>query len=310
MRNTQAIGLIAAAMTIALWAALPVLRGLVSLPPMLTGSVAMLSAAVVAQMLDKGSGAGQPRPPLADGPFWLMGVGGLTGALYFYFLALGEGDPAKVALVTYTWPIGLVLVADKLAGRGLNWRAVAGALVAFTGVAPLVLSSGSSIPTSPLAYSAGIAAGLCWILFSLYLRLDRRAGTSDYKYLFASAAAVTFLLHLAIEDPVAGSTYQDWLFASLIGIGPYGLAFVSWGFALGRASVSSLGILTFMVPILSALYLVFIGSAALNSQMTVAFAAILASGALTQYSGPLLKHRKPSTGSVATWLAGTENRPG
>ncbi|WNK21163.1 hypothetical protein P1P91_05675 [Halomonas piscis] len=57
---------------------------------------------------------------MGSGKFWLMGVGGITGALYFYFLALSEGDPAKVTLVTYTWPVGFMLVADWLAGRGLR----------------------------------------------------------------------------------------------------------------------------------------------------------------------------------------------
>lgn len=116
------LGLAAALLTITLWGSLPVLRNLVHLPPMLTAAVAMATAAVLAQFMAGRNRRAQRGPSLRDPRFWLMGVGGLTGALYFYFLALAEGDPAKVTLVTYTWPIGFILVADRLAGNGLRLR--------------------------------------------------------------------------------------------------------------------------------------------------------------------------------------------
>lgn len=291
MKDTRVIGLLAGLVTITLWASLPVLRNLVDLPPLLTGAVAMASAALMAQWVEHWRGIGSSRPALVDLPFWIMGVGGLTGALYFYFLALGEGDPARVSLVTYTWPLGFVLVADKLAGRGLNGRAVLGALVAFIGVAPLVLAAEQGVSTSPLAYGAGLAAGLCWILFSLYLKDERRSAGVGYKYLFACAALVALLLHTLLEAPATGATGRDWLIAALIGVGPYGLAFLSWGFALHRSPVSVLGILTFFVPILSSFYMILLGWVPLSGQLVVALVAVLASGALTQASGSKAKRR-------------------
>lgn len=142
-------GLLAGLLTVTLWASLPVLRDLINLPPMLTAAVAMGAAALMAQLMGwRGAPAGAAA--WRRRKFWLMGVGGLTGALYFYFSALSKGDPAKITLVTYLWPLGFMLVADLLAGRGLRARTLLGSAVAFAGLVPLVLSNGQGEPTSTL----------------------------------------------------------------------------------------------------------------------------------------------------------------
>ncbi|SDW48805.1 DMT family transporter [Aidingimonas halophila] len=285
MRSSHSvIGLLAGLLTVILWGSLPVLRNLVHLPPMLTAAIAMSSAAGFAQVLERWMHERKSPVPFRDWRFWVMGVGGLTGALYCYFLALGEGDPARVTLVTYTWPLGFVLVADRLAGRGLRMRTLLGALVAFSGLAPLILSSDEGISTSPLAYSAGLAAGMSWILFSLYLKDNSRSGLKNYKYIFACVAGTALLLHGLFEASVERATYVDWLMAASIGIGPYGLAFMTWGYALLRSPTTLLGILTYFVPVISSLFLVVVGLASPNLQLIVAVVAVLASAVITQTS--------------------------
>lgn len=286
MQNSPSMGFFAGLVTVALWASLPLLRGLVQLPPMLTAAVAMLAAAGMALGLERWRGPGQKPASVGSGRFWLMGVGGLTGALYFYFLALSEGDPAKVTLVTYTWPVGFMLVADRLAGRGLRIETLLGALVAFSGLAPLILTASESVPTPPLAYAAGLAAGLSWIVFSLYLKVDNQSRPTDYKRLFGGVAVIALCLHLLFEPTAGKSTVEDWLMASVIGVGPYGVAFMTWGFALKRCSTTVLGILTYLVPVLSSLFVVALGWAPLSAPLMVAVAAIFVSGAITQTSLP------------------------
>jgi len=282
MERSSAVGLLAGLVTVALWASLPLLRAFVHLPPMLTASIAMLAAAGVAQVLARGRYPRQAPAPIDDARFWIMGIGGLTGALYFYFLALGKGDPAKVTLVTYTWPVGFMLVADGLAGHGLRIRTLLGALVAFSGLAPLILASGDSLPTPPLAYGAGLAAGVSWIVFSLYLKTGSGSQSPDYPRIFGGVAATALCLHLLFEPAVEKSTYGDWLMAVLIGVGPYGLAFMTWGYALLRCSTGLLGILTYLVPVISSLLIVLLGRASFSTSLTIALIAIFASGAITQ----------------------------
>lgn len=288
MSNKPMLGVLAGFLTVTLWASLPLLRSLIQLPPMLTATIAMVAAAVLAQVLGR-RGSRSSAPSVAcDMKFWLMGVGGLTGALYFYFLALGHGDPAKVTLVTYTWPVGLMLVSDKLEGRGLRIQTLLGAFIAFSGLMPLILASGESEPTPPLAYGAGLAAGVSWVVFSLYLKGGSQSQRPDYKRIFGGVAGVSLCLHLLFEPAVKNIDQWDWLLASLIGVGPYGVAFMTWGYALMACSTTLLGILTYLVPVFSSLFVVVLGWAPMNVPLLVALVAIFASGVITQASPSLL----------------------
>jgi len=283
MANTRtSAGLLAGLLTVTLWASLPVLRDLINLPPMLTAAVAMGAAALMAQGVGQRGGMAVGATSYRDWKFWLMGIGGLTGALYFYFSALGKGDPAKITLVTYLWPLGFMLVADVLAGRGLRARTLLGSAVAFSGLIPLVLSNGQGEPTSTLGYAQGIASGISWIMFSLYLRGRAALSWVEYKYLFAGAAVASWGLHYLFEVTPEHTTAMDWGVAALIGVGPYGLAFITWGYALLRSSSTLLGILTYFVPIISSLFLILVGRAAFSVPLVIAFIGVLGSAAITQ----------------------------
>ncbi|OBA00749.1 DMT family transporter [Halomonas sp. G11] len=287
MRNKPTLGILAGLLTVTLWASLPLLRSLIELPPMLTATIAMVSAAMLAQVLGRRGSKSSVPSAACDMKFWVMGVGGLTGALYFYFLALGNGDPAKVTLVTYTWPVGLMLVSDKLEGRGLQIQTLLGALIAFSGLMPLILTSGESEPTPPLAYGAGLAAGISWVVFSLYLKGESQSQRPDFKRIFGGVACVSLCLHLFLEPAAKNINQWDWLLASLIGFGPYGLAFMTWGYALLTCSTTLLGILTYLVPVFSSLFVVVLGWAPMNAPLLVALVAIFASGVITQTSSSL-----------------------
>ena len=50
---------------------------------------------------------------------WLLGVGGLFGYHFFYFLALRTAPPAEASLVNYLWPLLIVLFATLLPGQRL-----------------------------------------------------------------------------------------------------------------------------------------------------------------------------------------------
>ncbi|WP_311951037.1 DMT family transporter [Halomonas piscis] len=143
-----------------------------------------------------------------------------------------------------------------------------------------------SVPTPPLAYAAGLAAGLSWIVFSLYLKANNQSHSTDYKRLFGGVAVIALCLHLLFEPTAGKSTVGDWLTASVIGVGPYGVAFMTWGFALKRCSTTVLGILTYLVPVLSSLFVVALGWAPLSAPLMVAVVAIFISGAITQTSLP------------------------
>ncbi|MBK1692400.1 DMT family transporter [Ectothiorhodospira mobilis] len=278
-------GILAGVFSVVLWSGLPVLRGMTDLPPLQVAAVALGAAALLSGGTTRLRAASVPGCPAAGGTgYWIAGVGGLAGALYFYFLALGLGDPAVVTLVTYTWPLGFVLAAELRAGRRPQPAMLTGAGIAFAGITPL-LAGGGGGPTPTAAWLGGMASGGAWIAFSLYLRGAGPLPAGAWAGLFGRAALVVLCLHLALETTLRG-TPADWLAAAAIGIGPYGLAFMTWGYALRHGPAGLLGTLTYAVPVLSGAALVALGWSPADPRLALAAAAVaggalIASGRLT-----------------------------
>ena len=278
-------GLLAGVFTVVLWGSLPLLRRLAGLPPLQVAAIALAAAALLAGVAALFAREGDARPaPMTRKAHWLAGVGGLVGALWFYFLALGRGDPAVVTLVTYTWPLGFVVAADVLAGRRPAVAALLGAGIAFAGIAPLVAGGGGGEPTPPVAWLAGLASGASWIAFSLYLRGAGALPLSGYARLFGQAGVVALVLHLVTETTVTAAV-GDWLAAALIGVGPYGVAFMAWGYALRHGPAGLLGTLTYATPVIATTALVAVGWSAPDPRLALAAigvvgGALVASGRL------------------------------
>lgn len=288
----------AGAFTVVMWASLPLLRQFTALPPMLTAAVAMAAAATVAAAADllgsavflaqsrsrraaapasipeSGSNAGARLRIPYDPWYWFGGVGGLVGALFFYFAALPMGDPARITLVTYVWPIGFIVAASRLEAKAVPLQVFVGAAIAFVGVVPLVLAGSQGSGTPPTAYAVGIAAGGAWIAFSLFLRYAGRLSFAGYARLFLHAGATGLLLHLVFEGAVEADA-ADWIAAAAIGIGPYGIAFMSWGFALRTGPTGLLGILNYSVPVIAFSLLVFFGYSKPEPALALATIAVV-----------------------------------
>ena len=277
-------GILSGVFSVLLWSALPVLRGMTALPPLQVAAIALGAAALLCTMVARLNPASAPGifPPNRAG-YWIAGVGGLAGALYFYFLALGLGDPAVVTLITYTWPLGFVLAVELRAGHRPRPTMLTGAIIAFAGITPL-LAAGNGGPMPPAAWLGGLASGGAWIAFSLYLRGAGPLSAGAWTGLFGRAAGGILLLHLATETTVWGQS-GDWLAAAAIGIGPYGLAFITWGYALRHGPAGLLGSLTYAVPVLASAALVALGRSPADPRLALAAAAVVG-GALIASGGP------------------------
>src|SRR5437763_7570714 len=73
---------------------------------------------------------------------WALGVGGLFGYHALFFLALRLAPPAEAQLVSYLWPLLIVLFSALLPGEQLKWHHVAGAMIALAGTVVLFLGRG------------------------------------------------------------------------------------------------------------------------------------------------------------------------
>jgi drug/metabolite transporter (DMT)-like permease len=225
------------------------------------------------------------QPPVV----WAVGVGGLFGYHFFYFLALRQAPVVEASLIAYLWPLLIVLFSALLPGERLRWWHLAGTATGLAGAALLILADqdfAAGIRLSP----GHFAALACAFLWSGYSILSRRLGDvpTDAVGGFCGATALLALLaHLAFESTVWPTGAAQWLAVVGLGLGPVGLAFFCWDYGVKRGHIQALGASSYAAPLLSTLILVLFGFA--PATWNIALACLLITGGAVLASIDLLR---------------------
>jgi drug/metabolite transporter (DMT)-like permease len=211
---------------------------------------------------------------------WGLGIGGLFGYHFFYFLALSHAPAVEASLIAYLWPLLLVFFAALLPGERLRWFHAFGTLAGFAGVIILV-SRGQALNLEARYLAGYLAAFICALIWSGYSLLSRRFGsipTHAVGGFCGATAGLAWICHFAFEAtrwPVGG----QWLAVLGLGLGPVGLAFFTWDYGVKRGNIKALGTLSYLAPLLSTLLLIACGLAAASWSMGLA-CLLIVGGAL------------------------------
>ncbi|MBO9509431.1 EamA family transporter [Thalassospira sp. A3_1] len=193
---------------------------------------------------------------------WVLGVGGLFGYHFFYFVALANAPAVDASLIAYLWPLFIVLFSALLPGERLHWYHIAGAVLGLCGAAVLV-TKGQGFDFDP-AYRVGYgAAMICSILWSGYSVLNRRYRNVPVEAVSGfcvGAAVLGFITHGVTEIWVMPDTGQ-WLAIVGLGLGPVGAAFFVWDYGTKLGDIQALGVASYGAPLLSTILLISFGKA-------------------------------------------------
>ena len=210
-------------------------------------------------------------------PVWLLGVGGLFGYHFFYFMALRNAPAVDASLIAYLWPLLIVLFSALLPGERLRWWHLAGGLLGLLGCA-LLVTDGGRIAFQPEFAIGYLAAGACALTWSAYSVLSRRfsAVPTDTVGWFCAATAILGLAcHLAFETTVRPDGWGQWLAVLGLGIGPVGAAFFTWDHGVKRGNIRVLGVSSYAAPLISTVLLIAFGAAAASWTVALACLAIV-----------------------------------
>ncbi len=221
---------------------------------------------------------------------WALGVGGLFGYHFFYFVALGNAPAVDASLIAYLWPLLIVVFSALLPGERLRWFHLAGAAMGLVG-AGLLVTKGGEIAFDT-RYSLGyLAAAACALTWSSYSVANRRFGAVPTEVVggFCGAVALLALIcHLALETTVTPQGLQ-WLAVLGLGLGPVGAAFFVWDYGTKHGNIQVLGALAYAAPLLSTLILIAFGQAEATWQVGLACLLIVAGAVLA--SKEMLRRR-------------------
>jgi drug/metabolite transporter (DMT)-like permease len=210
---------------------------------------------------------------------WLLGVGGLFGYHALYFAALRLAPPAQAGLIAYLWPLLIVIFSGLLPGESLRRGHISGAALAFAGAALIVARGAGGAQAGALPGYA--LAFLCALTWSGYSVLSRRAGlvpTQAVALFCLATAALSLIVHLAVEDTVWPADPLGWAAIAGLGAGPVGLAFYLWDVGVKRGNIQLLGTASYAAPLLSTLILIAAGIAAPHPSLILS-ALLIAGGA-------------------------------
>jgi drug/metabolite transporter (DMT)-like permease len=258
-RRTDGAALVAAAVTVLLWASAFVgirSAGRSFAPGAL--SLARLLVAVAA-LGAIGYATGERLPGRVQlrraGPALLV-----CGVLWFaaYSVALNAGerrvDAGTAAMLVNVGPVLIAVLAGLLLREGFPRALFAGCGVAFAGVVVIAAATSSRAATTAgvllclaaaLAYAGGV------VTQKVVLRTLTGTQTIFLCCVIGAVACLPFVVQLARELPAAPAGSVAWVV--YLGLGPMALGFSTWAYALRRTDAGRLAATTYLVPPLSIL---------------------------------------------------------
>ncbi len=225
------------------------------------------------------------QPPGA----WILGVTGLFGYHFFYFMALRKAPAVEAGLIAYMWPLLIVLFSALLPGQRLRWWHIGGALSGFAGAAILVTGSttGASFESEHLlGYTMALACALTWSIYSVANRRFSQVPTDTVGGFCGVTALLAAVCHLAFEETVLPASTGQWLAVLGLGLLPVGAAFFAWDYGTKHGNIQALGGFSYTAPLISTLLLIAAGKG--DASWSVAAACLLIIGGAVIASKDLL----------------------
>jgi len=265
-------GNIAGIIAIVLWSTLALFTVFTSkIPPFQLTFMAFSVAFLIGLGLWMKEGKGVMVHLVLPWRVWGVGIYGLFGYHFFYFLALKSAPALEANLINYLWPLLIVLLSAFLPNEKLRWYHCLGAFLGFIG-ALVLLGFGKEISFSSQHSQGYMYALICAFIWSSYSVLSRYFGAIPTLSVggFCGASALLSLgAHLVFEQTYIPST-EEFLAALGLGLGPVGVAFFVWDYGMKQGDIKLIGSLSYATPLLSTLMLVLFGRSAPNSAIWIA----------------------------------------
>jgi drug/metabolite transporter (DMT)-like permease len=262
---------------IVLWSTLATLGvSLSHLPPFLLTGLALLVGGTLAvpRVLRDRSVWRVPPATLA------LGVYGLFGFHLLLFVALRHAPAVEANLVNYLWPLLIVLLAPLLLpGMSLSARHVVAALLGLAGAALAILGGRQATPGFAWGYLAAGASAFVWASYSLATRRVKPFDAGAIG-LFALVSGLLSLACHALFEPAAALSAGDLGLVALMGLGPLGAAFFLWDRAMKAGDPRTIGVLSYLTPLLSTMLLMLVTGRPLTASIAVAAGLILGAALL------------------------------
>ena len=267
------------ALSIPLWATWPALAiRTIEIPPLESLAIMFLVAWLVLTRIKEPDGdAGRFWSIRAWLPAVVFAVG-LSGSDIFFLLALHLIPAPQANLISYLWPVMIVVFGAAVGLFRPHLRQFTGVFLGFVGTVILVWDG--RISMSIIGIGLALLSGACWAAYCVFRLLWK----GPAGYVLARGCAISTVLcaslHFLVERtvlPGIGALAA----AAIAGIIPLGLGNFFWDEGFRRGDGELLAVMTYATPLCSALLLTTLGSASLTWNLLIGAVIIVSAGFLS-----------------------------
>jgi drug/metabolite transporter (DMT)-like permease len=269
------------ALAIPLWATWPALAIRTFEIPLLESLALMfLVGWFVLARLERPTDSDKSKQPSTQS--WLPAVAlavSLSGGDIAFLAATHRIPAAQATLITYLWPVMIVVFGAAIGLFRLRLRQIIGLGLGFTGAVILIWDGRISMSASGIGLA--LLNGACWAAYLILRLIWKRPAGNVLARGCAISAVVCTLLHLLLEPTVLPS-FGALAATAVAGILPLALGNFVWDQGFRRGDSQLLAVMAYATPLCSALLLAALGAALLTWNLLVGAVVIVLAGVLSR----------------------------
>jgi drug/metabolite transporter (DMT)-like permease len=228
------------------------------------------------------------RPDLADrdqpssGRSWLPAVIygiALAGGDACFILATHRIPAAQANLISYLWPVMIVVFGAVIGLFRLRLRQFFGLVLGFSGAAILLWDGRVSMSVGGIGLA--LLSGACWAAYCIFRLTWKHPAGNLLARGSAIAAMICILLHVLLEPTVIPSP-GAFAATAVAGMIPLALGNYVWDEGFRRGDGHLLAVMAYATPLCSALLLASLGAALLTWNLLAGAVVIVLAGFLSR----------------------------
>ncbi|MGQ9759990.1 MAG: DMT family transporter [Candidatus Methanomethylicaceae archaeon] len=192
---------------------------------------------------------------------FLLGLMGVAAYHIFQNIGMGMTSASESSIIIASNPIFITLFGRRFLGERISPLSLLGIVLAFVGVAIVILRTGLSVNWSSL-YGNILCLGsvFSWTAYSIYgkKKLLEKDATQITAYSFLFGSMLLAPMVLFFEKPVFPTTIVPWFSLLALSFLCSGVAYLFWYKALEERPASEAGSFLFLIPVIASVLAYFV----------------------------------------------------
>ena len=203
--------------------------------------------------------------------WWIIGVCCIACNDIFYVLAFKNANVAEVDLISYLWPVFVVILNGFMPNEKFTVRHILASFIGFYGC--YYLFSGENFhfePTFYYGYFYALIAAIAWAVYTLFSKYKAHSLIPETVSIYIGFTAIIMLiLHFSFYITVIPTLFELSLMI-IMGFLCHGAAYILWSIGVKSGNFKLLSILAYGNPILSVFLLILFSYAEFSSRLLIA----------------------------------------